>query len=214
MFRDPAMFLLAEHMRDDPATEGLAARRAAQDRDRRRPVSDGATALPHAALPRSTLTATRQPSSCSPPAPPASPRASCTPIAGSKRWATATAPACRRSRATSSSPPANGASSARSATTCCSRCATAPPARSWRIAPRPSASCRPSSATASRCCIRSRRSTGASSARPASSTASISPRCAAPTPPASRWKIPSAKNGRRASAARSGSTTASRKRRW
>ena len=50
--------------------------------------------------------------------------------------------------------------------------------------------------------------------RPASSTATISPRCAAPTPPASRWKMPCATNGRRASAARSGSTTASRKRRW
>ena len=91
-------------------------------------------------------------------------------------WATATAPACRRSRATSSSPPANGASSAHSATTCCSRFATAPQARSWRTAPRRSASCRPSSATASRCCIRSRRSTGASWRRPASSNATISPR--------------------------------------
>ena len=39
-------------------------------------------------------------------------------------------------------------------------------------------------------------------------------RCAAPTPPASRWRMPCARNGRPASAARSGSTTASRKRRW
>ena len=38
--------------------------------------------------------------------------------------------------------------------------------------------------------------------------------CAAPIPPASRWRMPFAPNGRRASAARSGSTTASRKRRW
>ena len=163
---------------------------------------------------RSTQAATRPPSSSSPPAPPGNPRAWSTPIAGSKRSAIQIAPACRRSRATSSLPPANGASSARSATMCCFRCATAPPARSWRIAPRPSASCRPSNATASRCCTRSPRSTAASSPRPASSTATTSPRCAAPTPPASRWRMPCARNGRRASAARSGSTTAFRKRRW